>query len=747
MNKFLVIVPLILAMYTVVETAVDRAFEMKPITFKTKFFESKIVKVEKQNPFVAPSKKPSRISRTYKDVENLDFSNPKIIVKAPKKTAQKKLLKLNKVIPKDIISFELSHKKIKVTKTAIGKRSINKNIIELDIKEKVHVHAYKKISEIKKTNWSAIFEYSPPKLEFKKQAEPKQITLPALAENKKHIEVKEQYYENLATPITRQNAKITNDKKLATIKNETDRISTMQAATEKSIVSKSFSQIPKKVGKPKVIAKNRAEQEDLVFFDYSAAKKDLNTQKVAKTQVKKPRSSVVVATSKQLKPQLNFNNIGGSKNSGGSIEPQDTANKLADSKQKVTTHEPEIVELAQKFFSKQASTTQVEKPVSDNRNHKSDYSIQPYSVGLNSKISDVSQFEIRFEDDIDDIVQSFGDGEIKLNHVLNSKMATRRGTIYSSSHYPTAVDFVFENNEIIAKIPLLEKEYFNELIRKEGATGFGGQVVVELDNDTEDVNIDSNFERKLFLNKNFKVVDRSDSEYSFILFVGVEAGNSIISFKTINNKTINKIIYIGEDELYYEPNFYLDIKKDSFELFEEYLLTKDVGELNIDPKDIEGLTFQNSFSKRTSNIYGVNKVKYPIGTRSYIELKHLDESIYVGRWKSAKVIIPSEQYIRHVLDNFKIDGVGSNCLVQINLPKKAKELFYNGKSKKGVMRMQVQILDKDGIFYKDLSNESEKIFLLGQEQGTINIKVKYVDGSSDFLQSYCSDSTYLVEQL
>ena len=41
----------------------------------------------------------------------------------------------------------------------------------------------------------------------------------------------------------------------------------------------------------------------------------------------------------------------------------------------------------------------------------------------------------------------------------------------------------------------------------------------------------------------------------------------------------------------------------------------------------------------------------------------------------------------------------------------------------------------------------KKIFILGEEQGIINAKIKYTDGSEDYLQSYCSNSTYLVEQL
>ena len=734
MKKLLVIIPLILALYTVVETAVDSAFETEAITINTEFFKKSpsrtdLVKTSKASPVKEEAK--------HLDVSGLDFSNPSIDIKKNVEKIEKKVINRLQIVKKSVESFELDKKEINIVKTKT--RKIKKNIIELDINEKVEVYAYTKIKEIKKTNWSAILEYSPAKIEVIEEVEPEQVIVPVLAK-KRAKQIKEKYFENLATPITRKNAQKVKKEKIVNIKKEADRISTKLAATEKSNAynNQSDSKISNNDRELKVYANDGAKQEELVFFDYAAAGNDLNTQKVAKTKIEKPKSSVIVATKSIEKPKLDFNNIGGVKKSGGPIEPQVP---------KVTTHSPDTVNLAKKYMSTQASTTQVEKPIVDKKNYRSDYSVQPYNVNGNRKFSDVSQFEIRFDDDIDDIVQSFGEGQINLKILINTPMSIRRGTIYSAAHYPTTVDFVLEDNEIVAKIPMFEKEYLNNVITKAGVTGFGGQVVVELDNHTEDVDIDTKYEHKIFLDKYLRVVDRADSDYSFIMFLGVDTGNAIISFKTVENKTVSKIIHISEDEIYYEPNFYVDISKDSFELNEEYLLTKDEGPLSIDPKSLEGLTFGNEFKKRTSNIYGVNKVKYPVGTRSYVELKHLNESIYIGRWKNARVTVPSEQYMRHVLDNFKIDGVGSNCLVQINLPKQAKELYFNGQSKSGAMRMQVRILDEDGIFYTDLSNESEKIFLLGEEQGIINVKVRYVDGSSDYLQSYCSDNTYLVEQL
>lgn len=63
------------------------------------------------------------------------------------------------------------------------------------------------------------------------------------------------------------------------------------------------------------------------------------------------------------------------------------------------------------------------------------------------------------------------------------------------------------------------------------------------------------------------------------------------------------------------------------------------------------------------------------------------------------------------------------------------------------MSFEKNILDNDGVFYKDFSANSERVFVLGEKQGVFNIKLEYVDGTVQFLQSYCSDATYLIEQL
>lgn len=673
------------------------------------------------------------IGTETKDVENLDFSISNI--KAEKnttyidrnKTIQNKILK-HKNIKKKIIEYSIPKKDIIHNNKDLDTIVIKRNRNELNINEPVNLYGFHNTKKIEKSNWSRVFKLRTYELEKVKMAKP-QIA-------------KTDYYENKETIIRVDNKK---EQKNKTTK--IDRISTALSATEKSDDLKQLSKISEanivREQKAETVTKSKVKNEDLVFFDYSADEVKPDDKSIVAKKI-----AAVMAPVKKNKPKLDFNNLydRNKKPSVSDITAPKVAVNIPDE-----TNKNEYSLLNDKMNTQKNMNgfmPPIEKKKTKNKKKIAEYSIQTYSVQGN-KVRDHRNFEIRFEDDIDDIRQDFGEGIINLTEAINNEMMIRRGTIYTAGHIPTTVDFVLEDNEVASTIPLLTQEYLASVLEKEKVTGSGATLLVELDEQTEDLDldVDTAYEKKIFLDKNFNIVDRSDSEYSFIMILGVKPGNTILSFKTITNEMVSKIIHLESDEVYYDSNFYVDTDNDDFELNEESLLSKSSSPLSLDNKEILGLTFDAKIKKKTINLYELNKVKYPIGIRSYVELKHLNESIFVGRWKNKVVQVPSETYMRFVLDQFSIKTVNSQCLIQINLPKEAKELYFNGQSNSRAMRVQTRILDSDGQFYEDLSNESKKIFILGEEQGIINVKVKYTDNTVDYLQSYCSDSTYLVEQL
>jgi hypothetical protein len=523
---------------------------------------------------------------------------------------------------------------------------------------------------------------------------------------------------------------------------------------------------------PKVTTKEASitnESDELVFFDYdepqpvgSESHSIVNQKEVKQAVVKKesPKYTGISATVKSVPSitkdsRLDFSNLGKlikkdrvkTAMSGTQKNNQKALSGLFDKKKSIKKETTD--EKIQALFGNDNEYACLNAQDSKIKTkHKSIYNIGLNSIQNNNKdFKKIYNFDIRFQDDVDDIAQDYGEGNIKLEYNLTTQMNMRRGVIFTKSHYPTAIDFVFEPGTMSATIPVLHRDAFDNLTQDYRA--IGGHVLVELDDSTEDVELDADtsYEGKLFLNSNLHIVNRNDSDYSYIMFIGVKTGNSIIHFKKSNNQITNKIIHISSNEIYYEPNFYATIKSDTFSLYEENLLSKCKSLLDVDEEKIKPWSFEGKSSKTTLNTHEIGKMLYPLGTRKYYELSHLNENVFIGRWNSEHLIVPSDDYINYVIGHFDMGNSDSQCVVQLNINKKAKGIYYNGLSSEGPMPIQMNILDADGQFYSDFSEKSERVFLLGEQQGIINIKLEYIDGTSQYLQSYCSDSTYLIEQL
>lgn len=563
---------------------------------------------------------------------------------------------------------------------------------------------------------------------------------------------------------------LTDYSKLETQKN-TDRISTIAAAPEKSPVSAINDNHNKEV------ISQKETTDELVFFDYSEDGKVVTKEVVAEST-----SSLTEAPSNESPKQfgISSNPIGLKMNTQKKETPNLQKLNLEDIRKSIQKRASKIKppnkvagvesdgqtkKSNQKIlgYNDEGINKAVESLINDkeepdfscldnkklvSRSYKSEFSIELDSISYSKKsIEKIHNFEVRFHDDEDEILQDFGEGKIVIKKKLTTQMNIRRATFLSSSHYPTAMDLVFEGTKAALSVPVFKKDSFEYLIKETGKTGLGSHLLVELDETTEDVEIDADtkYEEKLFLNQNLKKVNRDTSDYNYILFIGVEPGNTIVNFKNTKNEISNKIVHLAEKEIFYDPNFYAEVLEDTVELYKENLLSKCKGLLNIDSDNIKPWSFEAKVNKKSINRYSLGRMIYPIGTRKYMELKHLDESIFIGRWGQGPVVVPTEDYVRHVLGNFDING--NECLVQVNLVKDIKNFSYGAQSSSGYSRTQAKFLDKDGSFYTDLSNDTKRIFVVGEEQGIINMKIDYTDGSAQYLQTYCSDSTYLVEQL
>jgi hypothetical protein len=362
----------------------------------------------------------------------------------------------------------------------------------------------------------------------------------------------------------------------------------------------------------------------------------------------------------------------------------------------------------------------------------------------------VKNFDIHFLDSPNDYVTDHSSGEAIIKNKVDIDGSIRRITVSANNYMRTNHDLIIEDDDILVNIPLLSHQTVYQMAENNLIENYQEKayLLVELDDHIEDVNIIGHGVHKIYLNRNYRVVNSGDSDYSYIMFLGAPAGNQIVSYKMSDNKVVTKIAHLTKDELHFDINIITKEISDQLIIEEYNLLSKRSTPLEIYSKNIIRLHDNSTPSKRGMGVYEFDKNASIFGVRSYYELKHLKESIFVGVVGSRVVKIPTEEVIAKVLHQFKITDFKDQCIVQIDLSEKVpRTIDYHGILENGGMHIELLALDGDGHFYSEIGLDTKKIFLKGEKQGYMGIRLDLANDTNVYLTSFCSDQTYLIEQL
>lgn len=455
--------------------------------------------------------------------------------------------------------------------------------------------------------------------------------------------------------------------------------------------------------------------DDLVAFDYSKVTADIKSQAM-------PMVSTVTTQKTETPAQ-------------GNKAPTTTSN----TKTKPTPKQEE------------AATSEKNALVAP-KSHASKVTIQLVGTDLVTTQPEVG-FELRFQDDLSDAIQDYGHGDVTIQNELAAARMNRSVTLLKRGFAPTNTDLIVEEGMTAVSIPAIEESKFNKLLAPYESRGAIGMVLVELDDSAEDVTLDVPYSSVMTLDGEMNETKESDFRYQ--LFVGVKAGNALLSYKDSRANIVSKIIHIHERELTFESNFFETVTNEEVQLFEEDLLGQEKTPLIISSEQVKQFATDKTGKKLNDHTYKMDFDKTLLGARRYLELGHQDEPVFVGMKENTSIAVPSENFMRYILSRFEGAKLGNRCLVQVNLSKKALKVDVAAESVGMSLMTSTQILDTDGKFYDSLGEKSRKIIVVGESQGAeeyskdakINLKVTYQDGSVEFLGSYCSPNTYLVEQL
>lgn len=388
--------------------------------------------------------------------------------------------------------------------------------------------------------------------------------------------------------------------------------------------------------------------------------------------------------------------------------------------------------------------------------------------GIGEELRD---FEFRPNYSSEQVYSDNGEGEILLNNNLNYPLNIMAGSLGRGDKVLTNIDIILEKGSYTYQVPLIDSESFGKFLDKYNLQARGGFVLVDVDDQTQDVDTDSYYEAKFYFDKEFHLVNNKvakdektgannnkERKFRYVLLVGVKPGNCILKYTISNDRIINRIAFVQEDEIFFDMNTYLGKDADNFSLYENNIFGSKKARLNLSPNQIHFFNENRKVRKLGFNRYEINSTVIPMGQRIYMEIRypHQDNILVVGKGENDQLLVPSIDYMNEILHRKGIQDLRGGCLVQINLSRPMKRqdpysldksFMVEGKFPEGIMNLDTIFLNKKGNFSPEGSETSDKIFITGENPGVINARIDYQDGTRDYIQTYCSEDTYLVEQL
>jgi hypothetical protein len=383
----------------------------------------------------------------------------------------------------------------------------------------------------------------------------------------------------------------------------------------------------------------------------------------------------------------------------------------------------------------------------------SSYKLTTQSVKLNEGIEDNKSFvEFVPAYNPNERFNNNSDGDFLFKFNLLKGKHILRGTLRSRDYYPVKVNLSFNGHKKSSIVPLINRDTLDDFMRNENLTGIGAFVLIHLSKDMDSIDVEGNYEAKVFLDQDFKVVEEGnieDNDFDYVLYIGAQLGNTLISYKTLDDQVATKIVHLVENEIFYDNTELAIEKMDKVSILERNLLGSRTRELALEKENILILNTDNIARYSINNIFEMPLPVMPISSRNYLVFNHLQSNIYVGYDENKTLELPNREFIVEVFKTHGIEELDGRCLVQININKDQSLVNFevDGESARGSLNIDTYYLDKDGLFNDTPTDFADKIFVLSDEQGVMNAKIEYSNSKVQFLKTYCPKDTYLIEQL
>lgn len=328
-----------------------------------------------------------------------------------------------------------------------------------------------------------------------------------------------------------------------------------------------------------------------------------------------------------------------------------------------------------------------------------------------------------------------------------------RGRLDSQGMLVTRMSIPFVNSHSQIEVPLFNQASFFDFLESNEVEGYGGYLLVDL-YETNVIDIDlvsinntghESYEKRIFLDNQFRVTT-AEKEFRYAMFLNVHPGVVMIRFLRDSGEEIQKPNFVLSDEMLFEaPRFeyqYSEIIK----LMEETSLASLETPTDISEDLIGDFYTDISPRKESLNEYTIRRNDSLVAVRKYLELNHHEAPMFIGYSDNKKLTLPSMDYVNTIKNELNIT-LDRECLIQINLKKDIYNIQMHGEAINGPLSYEGKYLGNDGYFTDLINGNSKKLFIVGMEPGIVSLHIEYADQSSEYFQTFCSEGSYLVEQL
>ncbi len=473
--------------------------------------------------------------------------------------------------------------------------------------------------------------------------------------------------------------------------------------------------------------KDESEEDDLQVFDYSSSEKAEYSPKGISETVKKAiqREMVVPAQKVPSKKQI-------LKETLGEIDLNSPDNVVYDYSNDKSVESVDVnldADISSLVSSK--NTTLILKPI---------------MVHLNTgRIAKSVNAEFISDYDREEVIGESAQGEISIDYSAAGTMNTHTGLVRAEGVIPTRIE-INVNSEKQMNVPLLSESGILKFFQTQANQEGGNFMMFSIPSEVLDVEVDTKISQKFFLNRDLKIQNaRAGADY--VLISGVKSGNILISYLLDRGEKAQKVIYVGDGEMYFEHANINAGSRITVSLTSRNIMGQVQKGLSLDPEKLVFFATNIKAKKKALSAYELKLPSLAGGMRKYLELRNFKESVFVGFNEQRQLEIPTIEFMDLVLEKNNISELGERCLVQLNLSKDIKDIKIAGKNRTGEMDIQTMFLDKDGNFSSENPEYSEKAFILGDLEGLISAKVEYINGSSEYIKTFCSEGSYIIEQL